>query len=112
MIAGLIIRSLAMIHAGANFSHDIRYNLKKDHKLVTTGIYRFVRHPSYLGFLMFAVGGQLVLRNVICATGFSLVLQRFFKLRIRVEEVALLQQYPKEFSEYRQRTFSGIPKVK
>lgn len=61
---------------------------------------------------MFAVGGQLVLGNMICAAGFSLILQRFFKLRIRVEEAALLQQYPEEYAEYRKHTFSGIPKVK
>lgn len=112
MLAGLLLRSAAMIQAAANFSHDIRFNLNTNHQLVTAGVYRLCRHPSYLGFAMFAVGAQLVLGNLICSAAFVVVLRKFFAERIRVEEAALLQQYPKEYAEYRLKTPSGIPGVK
>ena len=111
MVAGLVIRSTAMLHAGANFSHDVRFNLKTDHRLITHGIYRLCRHPSYLGFALFALGAQLVLGNLVCLGAFVVVLRKFFSERIRVEEVALLRQYPKEYAEYRALTPSGIPGI-
>jgi protein-S-isoprenylcysteine O-methyltransferase len=112
MLAGLAIRSVAMIQAATNFSHDIRFNLKENHQLVTGGIYRYCRHPSYLGFAAFAIGAQLVLGNLVCFGVFVVVLRKFFAERIRIEEVALLHQYPKEYAEYRLRTPSGIPGIK
>ncbi len=112
MVSGLILRSAAMIQASSNFSHDLRFNLAKNHQLITTGIYRLCRHPSYLGFALFAVGAQLVLGNLVCSAGFIVVLKKFFSGRVKVEETALLRQYPKEYAEYKSVTPSGIPGIK
>lgn len=106
---GIIIRSMAMITAAANFSHDIKDKLGSGHKLVKDGIYSFCRHPSYLGFFAFAVGGQIILGNFISTALFVFVLQKFFRERIAVEEAILLKKYPEEYTEYRIKTWSGIP---
>ena len=111
MLSGLLLRSLAMIQAASNFSHNLRFNLSTNHELVTDGIYRLIRHPSYTGFALFAIGAQLVLGNLVCSGAFVVVLRKFFSERIRAEEAALLRQYPKEYAEYRLKTPSGIPGI-
>ncbi len=47
---GQLLRSMAMIHAHNNFSHIVADKKRTDHELVTTGVYAWTRHPSYVGF--------------------------------------------------------------
>jgi protein-S-isoprenylcysteine O-methyltransferase len=83
MIAvGQLVRSAAMIQAGTNFSHIVQDKKTEDHQLVTSGIYHHLRHPSYFGFFWWGLGTQLVLGNVLCFTGYTVVLWRFFSRRI------------------------------
>lgn len=109
IISGILLRSFAMINAASNFSHDIRNDLSKDHKLVFDGVYAFCRHPSYLGFFAFAIGGQVILSNLISTIIFVFVLQKFFRERIAIEEAILLRQYPIQYSDYKKKIWSGIP---
>ena len=106
---GILLRSMAMITAGASFSHDIKENLGKGHKLVKEGVYGICRHPSYLGFFAFAIGGQVALGNIFSTIVFFLVLQKFFRERVTIEEAILINTYPKEYEEYKKGTWSGIP---
>lgn len=83
MILGQLARSYAMAHAGTNFSHVVVMNREQDHVLVKTGIYAFIRHPSYFGFFWWGVGTQFMLGNPVCAVGYAVVLWKFFSSRIR-----------------------------
>lgn len=78
-----------MSTAASNFSHRIEYLKRKEHKLVTHGVYRFIRHPSYLGWFWWIVGSQILLGNPLCAVGYSLVAWSFFHDRIPCVAVAL-----------------------
>lgn len=80
---GQIARTLAMKHAGSNFSHYVATRYESGHRLVDTGIYAWLRHPSYFGYYWWAVGTQLLLGNPICAAGFASFLWLFFHNRIR-----------------------------
>jgi hypothetical protein len=53
------------------------------HVLVKSGLYGYLRHPSYFGFFWWGLGTQLVLGNAVCFVGYALVLWRFFSSRIR-----------------------------
>ena len=66
-VLGDIIRKGAMIQAGVSFTHIVQSYKRANHKLVTNGLYGFVRHPTYTGWTMFAVGSQLMLRDVAIA---------------------------------------------
>ncbi|KAJ6907947.1 hypothetical protein NC651_018396 [Populus alba x Populus x berolinensis] len=52
VIIGEITRKLAIVTAGQAFTHLIKVNHEEQHNLITHGVYRFVRHPSYTGFLI------------------------------------------------------------
>lgn len=85
VVFGQHLRSTAMIHASSNFSHQVAHKKRDDHRLVTTGVYAWVRHPSYTGFFTWAIATQLVLANPIMTLVFAVVLWRFFSSRIRGE---------------------------
>ncbi|GAA5857091.1 hypothetical protein JCM8547_007952 [Rhodosporidiobolus lusitaniae] len=107
-VGGQIVRSYAMISASNNFSHLISYSKRADHRLVTSGIYSWSRHPSYAGFYWWAVGTQVMLGNPICVLAFVATLQWFFSARIRVEEKYLVKFFGKEYEDYRKRVPARI----
>ena len=48
-----------MIHAGRNFNHLVQSTKSETHELVTSGIYAWSRHPSYVGWFLWSVGTQV-----------------------------------------------------
>ena len=59
VVAGQTIRALAMYHCGEHFNHVIMTQKEESHKLVTTGIYKYLRHPSYFGWFYWTIGTQV-----------------------------------------------------
>ena len=53
-VLGLIIRWISIIHLGRFFTVNVA--IAEDHQLVTTGPYRYARHPSYTGTLLIFLG--------------------------------------------------------
>jgi protein-S-isoprenylcysteine O-methyltransferase len=84
---GQVVRTLAMATAAGNFNHHVQVEHKAGHVLVKSGLYRFLRHPSYFGFFWWGLGTQLVLGNVVCFVGYAVVLWRFFATRIKRESL-------------------------
>jgi len=106
---GQSFRTLAMIHAGRNFSHKIAFQKARDHQLVTTGVYSFSRHPSYFGFFWWAVGTQIFLLNPISTIVFMIVLWRFFDQRIESEEEYLTEFFGDEYVKFKAKVPTRIP---
>ncbi|RIB13831.1 Isoprenylcysteine carboxyl methyltransferase family-domain-containing protein [Gigaspora rosea] len=111
IVVGQIARSCAMWHAKHNFTHMIQYQKRKDHVLVTTGIYAYLRHPSYFGFYYWAAGTQILLCNPICLIGFLVAMHKFFSDRIREEELLLIKFFGNEYLEYQKKAFIWIPLI-
>lgn len=112
VVIGQATRSLAMITCGESFNHIIQHSKKKNHVLVQTGIYRYLRHPSYFGFYYWSIGTQLVLGNFISTILFTIASWMFFHRRIPFEEQTLLKLFPEEYPDYKSKTIIGIPFVK
>lgn len=104
---GVIIRWWAIIHLGRFFTIDV--SIASDHRVIDSGPYRYVRHPSYTGALLAFVGFGLTLGN--WASFFALVttVVLVFLHRIRVEERALAAALPAEYPGYMQRTSRLVP---
>ncbi|KAH6606792.1 s-isoprenylcysteine O-methyltransferase [Trichoderma cornu-damae] len=112
VLVGQAVRSLAMLHAGASFNHHIQTKKAQSHLLVTTGIYGWMRHPSYFGFFYWGLGTQLVLGNALCFVAYSAVLYMFFKARIGIEEEKLVEFFGGDYVEYRKRVGTLIPFIR
>jgi len=110
-LGGQIIRILAMYTAGKNFHHQIRLERDKSHKLVCSGIYSLLRHPSYFGWFYWSIGTQIILLNPICFCGFAFYSWRFFYERIREEEDTLIAFFGEDYIRYRAQTPVGIPGI-
>lgn len=80
-----------------------------DGQLVTSGAYRFVRHPIYFGVLVAALGFALVTANPY-RLGLTALLFVFFDRKARREEQWLLEKYP-DYGAYRARVRKLIPWV-
>lgn len=112
VVGGLIIRIVAMYTAGRHFHHYIRDQKEEGHDLVTHGIYKYLRHPSYFGWFWYSVGTQILLANPICTCGYAYVSYLFFSDRIEAEEATLIQFFGDNYKRYRERTMVGIPFIK
>ena len=109
LIAAQSLRLSGVITAASNFQHQIAEFKKKDHKLVTTGIYKVFRHPAYTGYFYWGIGTQILLLNPISTLGFALALHSFFKHRIPYEEELLIEFFGQEYIDYKSRTKIWIP---
>jgi len=100
-------RSLgAMFSAATSFG----VRLMVDHRLVTSGPYRFVRHPMYLAVVLAGFGGLLLYRTwamlVFTLAMFGLT------LRARREEQALAAEFGEQWQNYARQVPGWIPRVR
>jgi protein-S-isoprenylcysteine O-methyltransferase Ste14 len=105
--AGLVLRSRMVL--GSAWS--LVPKAGQDTGLVTTGPYRLVRHPIYLGLIFLAVGEALAFSSL---PAFAIVLFAIiptFAWRARAEEKLLSRIFGERYEVYQQRTKMIIPHV-
>jgi protein-S-isoprenylcysteine O-methyltransferase Ste14 len=83
---------------------------QEEHRLVTTGFYRVIRHPSYLGALLGGVGWVLVFRSGIGLILMALLFPMIFVV-IPAEEELLLWEFGEDYADYRRHTWRLLPFV-
>ena len=108
VVGGELMRKVAMITAGSNFTHEVAHRKRYNHELVTTGLYGWVRHPSYMGWFYWSVGTQLLLYNPICTIGYAAASWHFFKERIYYEEQMLIAFFGQQYIEYKKTVGTGL----
>ena len=108
LIIGAIGRVGPMFSLGDRFTWPLA--TQRDHTLLTTGLYRLIRHPSYAGAWLGAIGWALLFRS-----GLGLILAALlfplFNPIIRAEEAALRAEFGDEYATYQQRTWRLVPFV-
>ncbi|WP_221391090.1 isoprenylcysteine carboxylmethyltransferase family protein [Dyadobacter sp. NIV53] len=105
MYLGIILRIATVISLGRMFTVDV--TIREDHKLKQDGIYRFLRHPSYFASLLTFVGFGISLNNWISLILVTISVIIVFQMRIRIEEIALIEQFGNEYLDYK-RTVKGL----
>ena len=105
-VVGVSIRLVGKRTLGKYYSYGLR--VLPDHKLVTGGIYKYVRHPISLAVLVYDPGIPLIFSSLY---GFliTLALIPLVLYRITIEERMLLQRFGDEYREYMRRTKKLIP---
>jgi protein-S-isoprenylcysteine O-methyltransferase Ste14 len=105
-VVGSVLRVAAVFVLGRRFSGLVA--IQENHQLVTGGLYRVIRHPSYLGLLMGLFGWALVFRSAIGLL-ISLLLLPPLVARMNSEEALLESEFGERYSEYRRRTWRLLP---
>ena len=93
---------------GKNFSTQLR--IRADHRLVTHGPYRWVRHPMYTVLLVFAVGLFLLLANWFVGGAAVLGIALVMIIRTPYEEQMMLEAFGDEYRRYMERTGRFLPR--
>jgi protein-S-isoprenylcysteine O-methyltransferase Ste14 len=93
---------------GRNWSHTLE--LRKGHQLITSGVYKYVRHPMYAATLMWGVTQVLILHNWIAGCSPLLSFMLMYFLRVPREEQMMLDQFGQEYQSYMNRTGRIIPR--
>lgn len=84
--------------------------IQAEHTLVTNGIYRVIRHPSYLGLLINSLGWSLAFRSGVGVL-LTLLLIPPLLARIHAEEKLLHSEFGDEYNAYRAHTSRLIPGI-
>ena len=105
--SGLCLRWFSIINLGRFFTVNVA--IAKDHRVIDTGPYRLIRHPSYTGALMAFLGFGLCLSNFASVLIIVLPVTAAFLYRIRIEEAALSDSLADAYRNYCQRSKRLIP---
>jgi protein-S-isoprenylcysteine O-methyltransferase len=104
---GLGLRWTAIVILGRFFTVNVA--IAADHRLIDTGPYRYVRHPSYTGALLAFLGLGLCFGNWISILLMIIPIFLVFLRRMNVEEAALLEGLGEPYRDYMRRTQRLIP---
>ena len=107
-LAGGALRIWPIFVLGRRFSGLVA--IQPEHELVTDGIYRVIRHPSYLGMIILMLGWALAFRSGLGVILAALIVPPLLA-RIRSEETLLRLQFGDEYDAYRRRTSRLIPGI-
>jgi protein-S-isoprenylcysteine O-methyltransferase Ste14 len=109
LLAGLAIRLTAIFTLGKSFS--VRVTIRAEQTIQRAGLYRIVRHPSYLGLLIMFLAIGLQTRNWASLIAILVPTTLALLYRIHVEETALLAHFGNDYATYSQETKRLIPGV-
>jgi protein-S-isoprenylcysteine O-methyltransferase Ste14 len=107
-LAGGALRIWPIFVLGRRFSGLVA--IQPGHELVTDGIYRVIRHPSYLGMIILMLGWALAFRSGLGVILSALIVPPLLA-RIRSEETLLRLQFGDEYDAYRRGTSRLIPGI-
>ncbi len=109
MLVALAIRWSAIFTLGKSFSSNVA--IQDSQQITRTGLYRFVRHPSYLGLLLVFLAIGLHSRNWISLAVVLLPTTAALLYRIHVEEAALVEAFGHDYMTYSKATKRLVPGV-
>jgi protein-S-isoprenylcysteine O-methyltransferase Ste14 len=96
-------------HADLGRNWSISLEIREEHRLVTTGVYRFVRHPMYSSFFLLALGQFLLLPNWFAGASGLLGVGVLYAFRVRQEERMMTGRFGSEYRDYAAHTKRLIP---
>lgn len=101
ILIGLLIRFMAIVSLKGSFT----FHIKKPAWICKSGVYKYVRHPAYVGTLFMIIGLSLI----STVAGISYVGFMFFLSRA-INEESILDS--KEYREYKSKTGMFLPKLR
>ncbi len=105
---GGVLRLAPVFVLGRRFSGLVA--IQPDHRLVTNGLYGIIRHPSYLGLFVLALGWGCAFRSGV-GVAIAVLMLIVVLARIDAEERLLSETFGAEYDAYRARTWRLVPYV-
>ena len=106
-IAALWVFRRSHVDLGRNWS--ISLEVREQHALVKTGIYRLIRHPMYSSFFLLGLAQMLLLANWFAGLAGVVGAGILFAFRVRREEQMMLESFGDEYRSYMTQTKRIVP---
>jgi protein-S-isoprenylcysteine O-methyltransferase Ste14 len=107
MIGGTAFRIWCIRTLGRYFTATVQ--TQSDQKIITTGAYRLVRHPSYSGAFLAMVGSAVFLHAYVGIVVSALAMFAAYFYRIRHEEQTLVASFGEDYKAYQAKTKRIFP---
>ncbi len=109
IVFGSVFRLISIKTLGRYFTATVR--TQNDQKIIKTGIYKRLRHPSYLGAYLAVIGTTVFMHAYYSIVFSSLVMLLAYVYRIKVEEIALVEDFGEQYKSYQKETNRMVPLV-
>jgi protein-S-isoprenylcysteine O-methyltransferase Ste14 len=109
LFVGLVLRWAAVLSLGKSFSSNVAIHATQ--QVLKTGLYRWMRHPSYTGLLLCILAVGLHPRNWISLLIVTVPPTVALLYRMHVEEIALREHFGQEYIDYSRQTSRLVPGI-
>ncbi len=106
---GVVVRWISIIQLKKEFTVDVA--ITKNHNLKTNGIYKKIRHPSYLGLLLICFGLSISMNSIISLSVITIPILLALIYRIKTEENILIKEFGETYKDYIKKTYKIIPRI-
>lgn len=108
LISGTYVNIKGRIDLGLNWANQV--TIYTDQKLITTGIYKYIRHPLYGSIIFMFYGACLIYPNYLAFLSNTLIFIPFMYYRARQEETLLKEKFS-DHNNYSEKTGMLFPKI-
>jgi protein-S-isoprenylcysteine O-methyltransferase Ste14 len=98
-------------HADLGDNWSVTLELRKDHQLVTQGVYRRIRHPMYTAIFLHSIAQGLMLSNWLAGWSALATFTLMYFLRTPREERMMCDLFGDEYRDYMARTGRLVPRI-
>ena len=98
-------------HADLGTNWSITLEVREQHRLITQGVYRRIRHPMYSAMVLYSVGQALVIPNWVAGPSNCVAFAILVSLRVHAEEQMMSEAFGDEYAAYAARTKRLVPGV-
>lgn len=114
---GAAVQTAALVvfwrsHADLGRNWSVTLELRAEHSLVTTGIYRQIRHPMYTALFMLNLGTPLLIRNWIAGFTGLASFTLLYVVRVSREEAMMQTAFGSAYDAYAARTGRILPRLR
>ena len=98
-------------HADLGTNWSITLEVREQHRLITQGVYRRIRHPMYSALVLYSIGQALVIPNWVAGPSNVVAFAILVSFRVQAEEQMMSEAFGEEYAEYAARTKRLVPGV-
>lgn len=107
-VAAIWVLWRSHVDLGRNFSPELK--IREEHKLVTEGIFRSIRHPMYAAHWLWALAQALLLQNWIAGLSVLVAFWPLYSYRVAREEYMMCDRFGDDYRDYMGRTGRIFPR--
>ena len=116
LVAGVICLAIGLwlfyrSHADLGANWSVTLEVREQHRLITQGVYRRIRHPMYSALLLYSAGQALVIPNWVAGPANLVAFAILLSLRVHPEEQMISEAFGEAYAEHAARTKRLVPGV-